>query len=182
MNRMFVTAAIAAVALTATAVDARPSARQRGNASGQESRERAATKQLNAQQLAGGSAGMAGTASMAGGSGMAGDTAASSAGGSSTTGMGSTTTGMGTMGTASGSDSTMPQASGAPEAMPAPMADTNTAMPGTTSGMSNGSADMAGMDHGAMMQKDGKWMMGDRPATKAEIASHKKMMKDQKPM
>ncbi len=31
-----------------------------------------------------------------------------------------------------------------------------------------------------MTQKEGKWMMGDRPATKAEVAQHKKMMKADK--
>ena len=53
MTRTFLTAAIATLALTATVADARTSARQRGNASGQEAKERMATKELNAQQLAG---------------------------------------------------------------------------------------------------------------------------------
>ena len=53
MTRTFLTAAIATLALTATVADARTNARQRGNASGLEAKERMATKELNAQQLAG---------------------------------------------------------------------------------------------------------------------------------
>jgi len=53
MNKTMITAVVAALAMTATAADARQSARQRGVASGQEAKERMATKNLNAQQLAG---------------------------------------------------------------------------------------------------------------------------------
>lgn len=62
MTRTILTAAVAVLALTATAADARQSARQRGVASGQEAKERAATKELNAQQLA--NAGAVGSAAM----------------------------------------------------------------------------------------------------------------------
>ena len=50
----------------------------------------------------------------------------------------------------------------------------------TDPGMSSTGAGAPAMAPNAadgMMQKDGKWMMGDRPATKAEIAAHKKAMK-----
>lgn len=66
MSKMMITAAITAMAFTATAADARPNARQRGVASGQEARERAATKDLNAQQLASVGAGAGGGMSQPG--------------------------------------------------------------------------------------------------------------------
>lgn len=53
MSKTIFTALIAAAALTATVADARPNARQRGVASGAEARERATTRDLNAQQLSG---------------------------------------------------------------------------------------------------------------------------------
>ncbi len=53
MTRTIIAALVAATALTATAADARTSARQRGVASGQEARERMMTRDLNAQQLNG---------------------------------------------------------------------------------------------------------------------------------
>lgn len=59
-NHAMLAAAIAATALTAAA-EARPTARERGIASGQEARERVTTRQLNSQQLAN-----AGTAPMPG--------------------------------------------------------------------------------------------------------------------
>lgn len=58
--KILLTALVAATAMTAVAADARQNARQRGMASGAETRERAATRDLNAQQLAGGGAAMAG--------------------------------------------------------------------------------------------------------------------------
>ncbi len=60
MKAQFLLAALAATALTATAVDARGSARHRGVASGQEAKERMTTRDLNQQQLAGGGPAMAG--------------------------------------------------------------------------------------------------------------------------
>lgn len=49
-------------------------------------------------------------------------------------------------------------------------------------GMTHGTSSMASAD--GMVMTNGKWMMGDRFATKAEIKEHKRMMKaDQtKPM
>lgn len=56
MSKTILTAMIAAAALTATVADARTSASKRGIASGTESRERATTRDLNAQQLSGATA------------------------------------------------------------------------------------------------------------------------------
>lgn len=62
VNRAMLAAAIAATTLTAAA-DARPTARERDVASGQEARERVTTRQLNSQQLASaGAAAMPGAA------------------------------------------------------------------------------------------------------------------------
>ncbi|TRW16863.1 hypothetical protein [Glacieibacterium frigidum] len=53
----------------------------------------------------------------------------------------------------------------------APMAsDTAPAASAAPAGTTTASAEM-------MVERDGKWFMGDRPATKAEIKAHKKMMK-----
>lgn len=48
-------------------------------------------------------------------------------------------------------------------------------MPADTSSASTGSTTTAAAD--MMTERDGKWYVGDRPATKAEIKAHKKMMK-----
>ena len=47
--------------------------------------------------------------------------------------------------------------------------------PGRTEGSGTPMASADGMT-----MKEGKWMMGDRPASKAEIAKHKRMMKHDK--
>ena len=64
---------------------------------------------------------------------------------------------------------------------------TTTSRNGNLSGGTH-DASMPGMTHGTssamaadmMVMTNGKWMMGDRPATKAEITAHKRMMKQEK--
>ena len=56
--------------------------------------------------------------------------------------------------------------------------------PGTMSNDAMGDKNMdhrMAMDDGVTM-KHGKWLKDGKPATKAEIAAHKKMMKSHKPM
>lgn len=157
MSKMMITAAIAAMAFIATAADARQTARQRGVASGQEARERTTTKDLNAQQLASVGAGAGGMnqpgmAPQGMQQGMAPTTAAPAPAGDA--------------------GSTMPQAPDAAagpaapmEAEAAPMSHDMAHAPNTTASAET------------MTERDGKWYMGDRPATKAEIKAHKQMMK-----
>ena len=185
MNRTMFTAAIAALALTATAADARQSARERGVASGQEARERAATKALNTQQMSA----QAGVGSPMGQTGQMGapDSAAMPMGSTATTDQGAAAAAAPMASIATPETGNMAQTS---QMAPAndPVAAPGPASP--TGDMAGGTHDssMAGMSHGSsstmstdgMMMTNGKWMMGDRPATKAEIKAHKDMMKQEK--
>ena len=90
-----------------------------------------------------------------------------------------------------------PATAGGTGAMAVPPAATETMGPsaGGTSGMSAseapsgssadgtvGSTTTTDTASGSMTQVGGKWMVGDRPATRSEIAAHKKAMKSSKPM
>lgn len=189
MNRTMITAAIAAVALTATAADARQSARQRGVASGQEARERATTRDLNTQQMSAQaatgsqmgqmSAAPSGSAAMPAGSTAMADQG-SPTGAAPMTGMApdaGTVATTGTMGTTS-------EMAPANDPVASPGAGQSTMPPQDAAGMSSMSSGTgSAMAADGMMMSNGKWMMGDRPATKAEIKAHKDMMKAQnKPM
>lgn len=112
MTRKLLTALVAATALTAVAADAQ-NTRKRGVASGQEARERATTRDLNSQQLAGVGAGAA-----SGGSMTPSDTSAS--------GM---TSGAGSTGMAPGSTD-MSSGAGSSSAVPGEPSTGSTAGPG----------------------------------------------------